>query len=63
MKDVTVKEVNPTIKELVEENGGFCPCAIVKNEDTRCPCKDFREQRMPGKCHCGRYEKIERESE
>ena len=56
---MTVKEVNPTIKELVEENEGFCPCAIEKNEDTRCPCKDFREQETPGECHCGRYEKRE----
>ena len=50
-------EINPEFAKAVEENGGFCPCAIEKNEDTRCPCKEFREQETPGECHCGRFEK------
>lgn len=40
-------------------NGGFCPCATVKNEDTRCICKDFRdkmESDYVGECNCGLYE-------
>lgn len=45
--------------EAVKENGGYCPCAIVKNEDTRCPCRDFREQETEGECHCGRFVKTE----
>ena len=53
-----VVEVNPKIMELVEKNHGFCPCAIVHNADTICPCKEFREQTTPGKCHCGRFEKV-----
>lgn len=47
-------EVKPEVGELVAKNGGYCPCAIVKDEDTLCPCKDFRED---GECVCGRYEK------
>ena len=31
----------------------------VKNKDTICPCKQFREQTTIGECHCGRYVKID----
>lgn len=50
------------VTEAVVENRGFCPCAIVKDEDTRCPCRDFREQQTEGECHCGRFVKIEEET-
>ena len=51
-----IKEIDPSVKALVDANGGFCPCAVEKTEDTRCMCKDFREQ-PSGVCHCGRFEK------
>lgn len=47
------------ISEAVKANGGYCPCRIVKNEDTKCMCKEFREQKFPGLCHCGLFGKIE----
>lgn len=56
-----VIESNPDFWEMVEANGGYCPCAIYQNEDTLCPCKEFREMDEPGECHCGRYEKVEYE--
>ena len=59
MKKMKIVEVNPAIKELVAENNGYCPCLVQKNEDTKCMCKDFREQTTPGPCHCGRFEKME----
>ena len=31
------------IEEAVKNNGGYCPCAIDRNEDTICPCRAFRE--------------------
>jgi ferredoxin-thioredoxin reductase catalytic subunit len=49
------------ITEKVIENGGYCPCAIIKNEDTKCICKEFREQNSEGECHCGRFVKVEAE--
>lgn len=52
-------EINSEFKTLVEENDGYCPCAVFKNEDTKCPCKGFLEQTEPGPCCCGRYEKVE----
>lgn len=51
-------EVNPNIRELVAENNGYCPCTVIKNEDTKCMCKEFKEQNEPGECHCGRFLKI-----
>ena len=53
-----IKEIEPSIKVLVDRNDGYCPCAILKTPDTRCVCKEFREQTQPGLCHCGRYEKV-----
>ena len=54
-----IVEVNPQFRELVAANNGYCPCLVQKTEDTKCMCKDFREQTTPGKCHCGRFEKVE----
>lgn len=53
-----IKEVEPSIRALVDQNGGYCPCAVQKIPDTRCICKEFREQNTPGLCHCGRYGKF-----
>ncbi len=44
------------IKRRLRENNGYCPCSIVKNEDTKCRCKEFRNQvenSKAGECHCG----------
>ena len=48
------KEYASKIRKKLEENSGYCPCKIIKNEDTRCMCKEFREQEE-GMCHCGLY--------
>ena len=45
------------IKIAVADNNGYCPCRVVKNADTKCMCKEFREQ-ASGVCHCGLYKKI-----
>ena len=44
------------IRKQLQQNGGYCLCAIEKSEDTKCPCKAFREQEY-GSCHCGLYYK------
>ena len=44
------------IKHKLKENNGYCPCSIVKNRDTKCRCKELRDQverGEPGACHCG----------
>ncbi len=52
-------EKDPSVAELVKQNDGYCPCLIQKTPDTKCMCKDFREQQTQGPCHCGRFEKVE----
>lgn len=42
------------IKQKLKDNDGYCPCRLVKNADTKCMCKEFREQK-DGTCHCGLY--------
>jgi ferredoxin-thioredoxin reductase catalytic subunit len=54
--------LNPDIekrKEVAQKvlaNDKYCPCMIVQNEDTKCPCKDKREKDI---CICGLYIKEE----
>lgn len=47
------------IREKVKENDGYCPCSLFRNEDTKCPCKEFLESQELGECHCGLYIKVE----
>ena len=46
------------IQLKVKENEGYCPCKFIKNTDTKCMCKEFREQNTEGLCHCGLYKKV-----
>lgn len=50
------KEYVKEIQRKLKENGGYCPCRITKSEDTKCMCKEFREQES-GYCHCGLFYK------
>lgn len=54
------KKLVDLIRQTLKQNGGYCPCALFKNEDTKCMCKDFKEQEE-GVCHCGLYIKIKQE--
>lgn len=47
------------VLDALKANNGYCPCSIIKNEDTKCPCKEFRKQADPGECRCGLYTKTE----
>jgi len=53
------KEVVEEVRKKLKENSGYCPCKLFKNEDTKCICKEFREQTELGECHCGLYVKVE----
>lgn len=48
------KEFVAEIKQRLKENNGYCPCSLIKSEDTKCMCKEFREA-DEGMCHCGLY--------
>ena len=45
------------IREALKANDGHCPCRFEKTPDTKCMCKEFREQES-GICHCGLYVKV-----
>ena len=55
------KEIVKTIKEGLKKTGGYCPCRFEKNEDTKCMCKEFKDQikdpNFEGYCHCMLYYK------
>lgn len=42
------------ILQALQKNLGYCPCRLEKTPDTKCMCKEFREQKE-GTCHCGLY--------
>ena len=52
------REIVDSVRAALKENGGYCPCSLVKDEDHKCMCKDFVEQGL-GPCHCGLYVKVE----
>lgn len=54
------KEFVEVIRTKLKENNGYCPCRVVKNADTKCICKEFKEQ-LEGECHCGLYIKVKDE--
>lgn len=43
------------INEALLNNNGYCPCSLIKNEETKCMCKEFKEQDHVGFCHCGKF--------
>jgi len=38
------QEIVAAVKEGLERTGGYCPCRRDRTEDTKCMCKEFREQ-------------------
>lgn len=55
------EEVVKTVKEGLKRTGGYCPCRLVRTEDTKCMCTEFKEQiadpDFEGYCHCMLYYK------
>lgn len=46
------------VRHGLAKNKGYCPCRTEKTPDTKCMCKEFRDQianGIPGTCHCGLY--------
>lgn len=50
------KAFTEEMRKKIKENDGYCPCSLLKNEDTKCMCKEFKEMKS-GTCHCGLYTK------
>ncbi len=55
------KKTADLIKEGLKRKNGYCPCRLEMTDDTKCICKEFREQianpDFEGFCHCRLYYK------
>ena len=55
------KNIVDKIKEGLAKKGGYCPFRLEKTPDTKCMCKEFRDQiadpDFEGYCHCMLYYK------
>lgn len=52
-------KLNRGVQKIIKamaNNNGYCPCKIIKNEDTKCCCLEFKNQ-YNGNCHCGIFSK------
>lgn len=49
------------IKDGLKKKNGYCPCVLEVSPDTKCMCKQFKEQikdpEFEGYCHCMLYYK------
>lgn len=54
-------DVVKVVKEGLKQRNGHCPCVVEMSDDTKCMCKEFREQikdpNFTGFCHCQLYYK------
>ena len=54
-------ELVSQILEQIKSNGGYCPCKILHNKDTKCMCKEFKDilnsdsEPVYDTCACGLY--------
>ena len=55
------KELVAPIQEGLRRKEGYCPCRLERTPDTKCMCKEFRDQiadpNFEGYCHCLLYYK------
>ena len=54
-------EIVAAVREGLKRTGGYCPCRLERTEDTKCMCREFRDQindpEFEGFCHCLLYYK------
>ena len=55
------KELVAKVQEGLKRTSGYCPCRLERTPDTKCMCKEFRDQiadpKYEGYCHCLLYYK------
>ena len=55
------EKIAEVVREGLKRTGGYRPCRRERTEDTKCMCKEFREQmadpEFEGFCHCMLYYK------
>jgi ferredoxin-thioredoxin reductase catalytic subunit len=50
------KEYREKVIQAIKDNQGYCPCSLIKNPDTKCKCKEARENNI---CHCELFVQVE----
>lgn len=54
-------ELRDNIRMGLERTGGYCPCKVVKSDENKCICDEFRSQiadpDFEGFCSCQLYYK------
>lgn len=58
IEQIKDKQQVAIIRQKIKENDGYCPCKLIKDDTTRCPCESFRNGPL-GECQCGLYIKTE----
>lgn len=54
------EETVSSVIEGLTKTGGYCPCRVQHTPDTKCLCREFREETPVGEtCPCGLYVKKE----
>ncbi len=55
------KSIVESVREGLKRTGGYCPCVLQKTEETKCICREFKEQiadpEFEGYCRCMLYYK------
>lgn len=55
------EEIVKMVQDGLKEKNGYCPCRLEQSADTKCMCKEFRDQikdpNFEGFCHCLLYYK------
>ena len=55
------KEIVNEIREGLKHTGGYSPCREERSDETKCICREFKEQiadpDFEGYCHCMLYYK------
>ena len=55
------KEFVAQMRRELHEHNGYCPCKLEHTPDTKCMCREFRDQikdpDFEGFCHCMLYYK------
>ena len=55
------KKIVAMVRDGLKKTGGYCPCRLEHTPDTKCICKEFRQQMadpaFEGYCHCMLYYK------
>ena len=49
------EEFRADVIRRIKANNGYCPCRFERTPDTKCHCKEFREN---GDCICGLFIKV-----